>query len=251
MERYISDTLALSMGIGKLLLENGAETYRVEDTVYRVAQSYGYLNIHVYCVPNTIILNVETAEGDVYNRLWRVPTRDTNLGKVKEANELSRQITAGNLTVTEARAQLKIITNQKRIYQPYERYLAGAILSGFFALMFLGTWIDLIGAVVAGGLGYIFFKQINDLTNLQFFSELTSSFIIGWLVVLLVTVGIGDNMDIMILASVMTLVPGRAITNGIRDLMAGDYVSGLSILADAFLTASAIGIGVAGVLAIV
>ncbi|WP_028273451.1 threonine/serine exporter family protein [Atopococcus tabaci] len=251
MERYISDTLGLCMGIGKLLLENGAETYRVEDTVYRVAQSYGYLNIHVYCVPNTIILNVETKDGDVYNRLMRVPTRDTNLGKVKEANEMSRQITAGKLTVTEARAQLKIITNQRRIYESYERYIAAAVLSGFFALMFLGSWLDLAGSAVAGGIGYIFFKQINRLTNLQFFSEITSAFVIGLLAVFMGTIGVGENMDTMILASVMTLVPGRAITNGIRDLMAGDYVSGLSILADAFLTAAAIGIGVAGVLSIV
>lgn len=251
MEPHISETLKLSMGIGKLLLENGAETYRVEDTVHRVAQSFGYLNIHVYCVPNTIILNAETAEGEVYNRLMRVPARDTNLGKVKEANELSRQITAGNLSVTEARTQLKIITNQRRIYQPYERYLAAAVLSGFFALMFLGTWLDFVGSVIAGGIGYVLFAQINRLTNLQFFSELTSAFVIGWVAVLMISIGWGDNMDIMILASVMTLVPGRAITNGIRDLMAGDYVSGLSILADAFLTAAAIGIGVAGVLAIV
>lgn len=251
MDQYISDTLALSTGIGKLLLENGAETYRVEDTVYRVAQNYGYSNIHVYCVPNTIIINVETAAGDVHNRLLRVPTRDANLGKVKDANELSRQITAGNLTVTEAHAQLKSITNKKRMYYPYERYLAGSILSGFFALMFLGSWLDLVGSVIAGGIGYVLFTQINRLTNLQFFSELTSAFVIGWLAVLMVTFGWGENLDIMILSSIMTLVPGRAITNGIRDLMAGDYVSGLSILADAFLTAAAISIGVAGVLAVV
>lgn len=251
MEQYIKDTLALSMGIGKLLLENGAETYRVEDTVYRVAQSYGYSNIHVYCVPNTIILNVETAVGDVYNRLLRVPTRDTNLGKVKEANELSRQITAGNLTLPDSLAELKNITQKKRMYLPYERYISGIILSGFFALMFLGSWLDLLGAMIAGGAGYIFFTQINRLTNLQFFSELTSAFVISWLAVLLTTIGWGENLDIMILASIMTLVPGKAITNGIRDLMAGDYVSGLSILADAFLTAAAISIGVVGVLAIV
>lgn len=137
------------------------------------------------------------------------------------------------------------------MYYPYERYLAGSILSGFFALMFLGSWLDLVGSVIAGGIGYVLFTQINRLTNLQFFSELTSAFVIGWLAVLMVTFGWGENLDIMILSSIMTLVPGRAITNGIRDLMAGDYVSGLSILADAFLTAAAISIGVAGVLAVV
>jgi len=47
----------------------------------------------------------------------------------------------------------------------------------------------------------------------------------------------------------MSLVPGLLITNAIRDLMAGHLVSGISKGAEAFLTAFAIGTGIAMVLA--
>ena len=47
----------------------------------------------------------------------------------------------------------------------------------------------------------------------------------------------------MIISSFMLLVPGLAITNAIRDTIAGDYVSGVARAADAFLCAVAIAVG--------
>ena len=52
------------------------------------------------------------------------------------------------------------------------------------------------------------------------------------------------------ISSIMLLVPGLAITNAIRDTVAGDYVSGLSRGAEAFLTAVAIAVGIGTVLAV-
>lgn len=54
----------------------------------------------------------------------------------------------------------------------------------------------------------------------------------------------------MMIGSVMPLVPGLAITNAVRDLMAGHLIAGLSRGAEAFLTAFAIGTGIAFVLSI-
>jgi uncharacterized membrane protein YjjP (DUF1212 family) len=65
-----------------------------------------------------------------------------------------------------------------------------------------------------------------------------------------VTSGLGRDLDKIIIGSVMPLVPGLLITNAVRDLMAGHLVSGMSKGAEAFLTAFAIGSGVALVLAV-
>ena len=40
----------------------------------------------------------------------------------------------------------------------------------------------------------------------------------------------------------MPLVPGVLITNAVRDLMAGHFISGMAKVAEAFLTAFAIGL---------
>ncbi len=46
----------------------------------------------------------------------------------------------------------------------------------------------------------------------------------------------------------MYLVPGVAITNAIRDTIAGDLVAGVARGADAFMAAAAISIGAGGVI---
>ena len=51
------------------------------------------------------------------------------------------------------------------------------------------------------------------------------------------------DLDIVIISSIMLLVPGLAITNAIRDSVAGDLLSGVTRMIDAFLTAVSIAIG--------
>lgn len=85
---------------------------------------------------------------------------------------------------------------------------------------------------------------------MKFFAEFSASFLIGIVASLLVLAGIGKELDKIIIGSVMPLVPGLLITNAVRDLMAGHLVSGLSRGAEAFLTAFAIGAGIAFVFTI-
>ena len=62
--------------------------------------------------------------------------------------------------------------------------------------------------------------------------------------------GLGDNFDPIIIGSLMIFFPGVAITNAVRDILAGDTVSGVSRAADAILTAVSIAMGAAVVLQI-
>ena len=56
--------------------------------------------------------------------------------------------------------------------------------------------------------------------------------------------GFGDNMNHMIIGSIIPLVPGVPFTNGIRDIADGDYISGAVRLLDAMLVFLCVAIGV-------
>lgn len=45
---------------GKLMMQNGAETYRVEDTMSRIALAYGISQSHSYVTPTGIFLPLTT-----------------------------------------------------------------------------------------------------------------------------------------------------------------------------------------------
>lgn len=252
MQKYpVADILDVCIEAGQVMLENGAETYRVEDTVYRIAKSYHLIYINVFVVPTALILTVQGEDGLDHTELLRMTDRQTNLEKVSMVNDLSRLLAQRALPPQKVKKKLMNIRKTPRNFSEWQTNLAIAIACGGFPLLFGGSYYDMLPAFIAGGLGHILFQKVNLLTNVSFFAEMVASFFIGMIAVLLTSLDLGDNVDMIIIGSVMSLVPGMAITNSLRDLMAGHLLSGVAVLAKALLTAGAIGIGIAIVLAFI
>ncbi|MEH7222326.1 threonine/serine exporter family protein [Bacillus sp. JJ1566] len=242
-----SEIVEICLLAGKIMLESGAETYRVEDTMNRMAAAFGILTSHSYVTPTAIMFSISGTEP---TNLVRINERSTDLEKVTLVNSISRKISSGDLTLQEAKNELDELLKKDLSYPIWIQIFSAAIASGCFTIMFLGTWTDFLPACVAGGVGFAFFIFIHRLIRIKFFSEILASFVIGIVAYLFIITGIGAELDKIIIGSVMPLVPGLLITNAIRDLIAGHLVSGLSKGAEAFLTALAIGTGIAVVLAI-
>ena len=62
--------------------------------------------------------------------------------------------------------------------------------------------------------------------------------------------GVGTNLDKIIIGGIIPLVPGIALTTGIRDIAGGDYLSGTIRIMDALLVAGSIAVGVGAVFAV-
>lgn len=232
---------------GKIMLQSGAETYRVEDTMTRMAAAFGIRETHSYVTPTGIIFSAEGVE-PTKTKLIRILERSTDLKKVALVNGISRQISSGTLCLEEAICRLKEIEKQNLTFPMWLQVAAASIASGCFLIMFNGNWNDFIYAMFAGGIGYLSFISFHRFVPIKFFSEFLASLIIGLLSLFFIKMGTGHQLDKIVIGSVMPLVPGLLITNAVRDLMAGHLVSGLSKGAEAFLTAFAIGSGIAVVL---
>ena len=232
---------------GKIMLQSGGETYRVEDTMMRMAAAFGIVHSHSYVTPTGIIFSAEGAE-PTKTKLIRISTRSTDLKKVAMVNSISRRITSGEINLEAALKLLKELDALNVTFPFMVQVAAASIASGCFMIMFMGEWIDFIPAMITGGIGYFGFLYFHRYIHVKFFSEFLASFIIGLLSVIFVKMGLGQQLDKIIIGSVMTLVPGLLVTNAVRDLMAGHLVSGLSKGAEALLTAFAIGSGIAVVL---
>ncbi|WP_456277336.1 threonine/serine exporter family protein [Bacillus sp. AK128] len=239
------DIIDVCLLAGKIMLQSGAETYRVEDTMARIAASFGINYSESYVTPTGIIFSTGGPEP---TKLVRIMSRTTDLHKVTVVNSISRGISNGELSLDEALEQLLHVDRSNESFPLWLQILSAAIASGCFLVMFQGGWSDFFPACIAGGIGFIVSDYINRAIEIKFFAEFSASLVIGLLALLFVVTGVGQELDKIIIGSVMPLVPGLLITNAVRDLMAGHLVSGISKGAEAFLTATAIGGGISMVI---
>ena len=72
-----------------------------------------------------------------------------------------------------------------------------------------------------------------------------AAFVIGLLAYLAVHFHLAVNIDNIIIGAVMPLVPGVAITNSFRDILAGHLISGTARGTEAIFIAGSVGLGIA------
>ena len=109
-----------------------------------------------------------------------------------------------------------------------------------------GIWIkrdDLCGVALGGCLTFMDWLGAN-----LFFKTIAGGAVSALLALLLTGVDLGQNSDFIIIGALMALVPGLIFTNAIRDIMAGDMVSGITKAAEALLIGVAIALGTGFVL---
>jgi len=251
MNADIKDIMDICLTAGKIMLSSGAETYRVEDTMIRIAEAFHVKEVSSFVTPTGIFLSIQNENKEQeLTKLIRIYSRTVDLNKVVFVNEISRNLSEGKISLDEATSKLKKIEEEAPIYPKWLQIFAAALASGFFSLIFGGDWHDFFPTVLSGGLGFILFIFIHRLAEIKFFAEIIASFTVGLFAHLFMYLGFGIHLDKIIIGAVMPFVPGVLITNAVRDLMAGDLVSGLSRGAEAFITALAIGTGIAVVIAL-
>lgn len=242
-----NDDLALDCLLlaGQIMMESGAETYRVEDTMLRMARSQN-LDAQSYVTPTGIILSLGEQQK---TKIISISNRITDLHKIAKVNNVSRKLTLKIITLEEAYDKLSLIQKTNYFLPIWLQILMSAVSSACFMILFRGAWFDMPAAFLAGGAGYLALLLIQHLSKVKFFSEFFASFVVALVAYVAVRFGYGNELDKIIISGVMPLVPGILITNAVRDLMAGHLTAGIAKGTEAFLTAFAIGSGVAVVVA--
>lgn len=236
--------LDLAVAAGELLLRNGAETYRVEDTVKRICMKEAFLETEVFVFPTGIIVN-GIYSGRRLTRMKQVTERDINLTIISRVNSLSRCFAAGKLTVSEALGEIDRILTTGCGFDKLVVTGAGALASGAATILLGGSWPDFWPAIVATAL--VRLAAGLTIVNLAYILRLyLAGALAGLIGSVFVHAGFGLHVDKIIVGAVLPLVPGVALTNAIRDFISGDLMSGTTRLAEALLVAAAIA-GGAGV----
>ena len=262
--------LQLATEAGHILLENGAEISRVEETMTRIASAYGIEDESFFVLSNGII-----ATGQHYARAEFIPIKGTQLAKVVEVNQLSRDVTAGecgNELTCECGNQTNEFTDsQVNTFKPmpvetlrqriqairtmpgkvwWEMVLGIALGVSSFSILFGGSLVDAMATLVSGVLLGLFMTFVSPHLS-RLMGNVAGGLVGGLLCILLYRLAIHLSglpqlhLANMIIGTIIALVPGVPFTNGMRDLANEDYIAGATRLTDAFLAFLCIALGVA------
>ncbi|MFV0343493.1 MAG: threonine/serine exporter family protein [Anaerocolumna sp.] len=241
--KLLVDTAMLA---GEIMLIGGAETYRVEDTMSRILKISGLEKTETFVTPTGIFLCLDDISIDGISQLKRVDNRVTNISHVYEANNVSRDLCNGKITVEEAYQRLKGIRGNRQ-YNDFIINLCTFIGSAAFTILLGGDGLNSVIAGLNGGLIVLMVILTKKLKISTFIRNLTSSILIAVnSMIFMHFFGTAIQLDALIGGSIMPLLPGVAITNAIRDTLQGDYVSGSARAIESFVLAasSAVGIGI-------
>ena len=235
--------LSLVMLAGEIMLSNGAETYRIEETMRRMAESYGLRSIEAFVTPTGIFATIGYSENETSTMVKRVKIRTIHLEKVANVNDLSREMFEGKVGIDCAYKKLLEI-NKIMPYSRISTALSITISCFCFSYMFGGVWADCFNSAIAA----FMLSQFIYFANRRNFSRVLVNLFGGALVsmsaLVVINLGIGVNIDMAVIGAIMPLVPGVALTNAIRDILEGDFLSGSTRIVDALIVAICIAAGV-------
>ncbi len=228
--------------IGQLLLKHGAEIYRVEESLKRMCEGFGFQDIEVFAIPSYFTLSLTLHDGTPYQSSRRSRSNRTHLDHLYELNCLVRQISNQELTLDEIKTIIHKIESEKLNYR---LILIGYVVSAaMFCAFFGGHLTEMLVSALIGLILYYFIYLLERLDVNVIVRTILSSMVLASIAIIAQKTQFITNQQSVITGTLMLLVPGIAITNSLRDIIGGDFVSGLSRMIEAILLAASIAIGV-------
>lgn len=239
----------MALEAGRILLKNGAEIFRVEETITRMCNHFGVTKVDIFTLSHGIFVSAENEKGEAYTKVKHIPLSGANLEIVAQVNELSRQIAEGNVSLEEANEELKRIDQMKQ-HPWYLQILGAGLSSACYGFLLGATITESLFTFCIGCLIYVWvlvakrFHLSKIIINIVGGILITVFAILARMIAPLAIL----RLEGMIIGAIMPLVPGLAFTNAIRDIADSDFLSGTVRMMDALMVFVYIAVGVGIVL---
>lgn len=238
----LSHLVELLLRIARLLLENGAETRRVFETVQEMGKSLGVEDLHVLVTHRSVLITGIRGD-DIVTRIIRVNTLGVNFTMLSGISRVLKRYQRGELTIQTVESELKRLTAMRPHYPRWMVIVMVGLACGGFSLLFEGDAQAFIACAVAASLGVFVRQELHHraFQPLLFFyaTALVSSLVANTLARTLHSA----NPNAALVASVLMLVPGVPMINAVADLVKGHLLTGLARATTVVLIAFAVALG--------
>ena len=174
--------------------------------------------------------------------MCKITDKNKVLNVATKAGQIMLENGAETYRVEEIEMELKKI-EMENIYSFSKTLIAHAFCASSFTFLFGGDIKDFFSASIIGMIVYFYLYILSPFEINKFFISGIGSALISILGILFYKLHLTDSRDFTIIGSMMLLVPGMALTNGVRDIINGDLMAGIARGLEAFFIATSLAIG--------
>jgi uncharacterized membrane protein YjjP (DUF1212 family) len=237
------DRVSFILRLGRSLHTSGYAAHRLEEALQLACDQLG-LEGQFFSTPTSIMASFGPQD-DQRTFMIRVDPGETNLGKLAQVDEVTREVLNGQLTPLEGSRLLERIEEAPARYGPLLTTLAFGIISGAGARFLGGGWHEV---VVASGVGLVIgvlalLVARNALLSRVF--EPVAALTASALVTVVATTGFPVAVYLATLAGVIVLIPGFTLTTAMIELSSRHLASGTARFMSALVSLLGIAFGIA------
>lgn len=242
MDNKHTETVEFLLDLGECILMCGGEITRVEDNIRRMGNILGAKKCDVFAITSLLIVTVTISDEEVLTQTRRInKSASMNFILLEKLNSLIREGAKKNLGLDDAKSELEKIKNHN---SDSKKVCIGNILAAAsFAVFFGGNIPDGITAGFFGMVIYYLKKYISSKIPNDIIFGFISSALIGLCIYPLINLMPTLHSDKILIGDIMLLIPGISITNSVRDMLAGNMISGLIKFTESLLQTGALVLG--------
>ena len=238
------DELETVLYAGNLLLSSGAQIYRAEETMHRIADAMHIKDLDAYVTNRGIFASGNVPGKGIESRIMSVPDKELNIDKIEAVNELSREVCSNRMDLLYLKTSLQNIANmgEQNVAEKILSYFLGA---GCFSYAIGTSFRDSLCAAIIGSLVGFYMIWSKYRIKSRVLITIIASVLTAVLSHFCVAIGLGSKLSFIIIGAMMDLVPGVAFVNSVREFSQNNFATGQTLLTSALLTCVSMASGVA------
>lgn len=224
----------------------GTTSQRLEGAITSVAEKLG-LECEPWANPTGVILSFSDperppGESDV-TRVIRLAPGENDLYRLRETDRIAEEVLAGRMNLADAHSAMDALDvppgPRARLMQVLGYGMCAMAVAGLLRL----PWIEIMVAGVNGLLIGALVQAADLQPRLREGIDVVAAFLATAITVLVASLIAPVNQNTVIIASLIVLLPGMALTNAISELSSQHLISGAARFAGAVTTVLKLGIG--------
>ncbi|HEY5972141.1 MAG TPA: threonine/serine exporter family protein [Pseudoxanthomonas sp.] len=217
----------------------GTTAQRLEGAVVALSTRLG-LECEPWSNPTGLILSFSDPAKPLgasdTTRVIRLAPGENDLYKLSEADRIAEAVAGGAMSIAQGHTALRALDRKPTLRWRATQVMAFALASGSVAGLWRLPWVDIATATLIGLLIGVLTQLADRRPRLKEASDAVAALVAGFVAVLVANFIQPLNLNTVIIASLVVLLPGMTLTNAVNELTSQHWVSGTARFAGAIAT---------------